>query len=91
MNDAIQLINSRRSQFTELLGTTVTEVMPNSAKATLGVREELCIHLAILHGGAVMSFADNMGALACVLCIPVTLESKTNFLASIPMGETAFA
>jgi hypothetical protein len=48
MNDAIQLINSRRSQFTELLGTTVTEVMPNSAKATLGVREELCIHLAIL-------------------------------------------
>jgi 1,4-dihydroxy-2-naphthoyl-CoA hydrolase len=96
MNDAIQLINSRRSQFTELLGTTVTEVMPNSAKATLGVREELCIHLAILHGGAVMSFADNMGALACVLNIPegartMTLESKTNFLASIPMGETAFA
>jgi acyl-coenzyme A thioesterase PaaI-like protein len=48
MNDAIQLINSHRSQFTELLGATVTEVTPNSAKATLGVREKLCIHLAIL-------------------------------------------
>ena len=96
MNDSIDLINSRRSPFSELLGITVTEATPDCVKATLVVREELCTHPAILHGGAVMSFADNMGALACVLNLPegartTTLESKTNFLASIPMGETAFA
>ena len=50
----------------------------------------------IMHGGAIMSFADNIGAVATVANLPpgattTTLESKTNFFAAIPVGDTARA
>ena len=94
--DSVELINSRRAGFSKLLGLVVTEATPNCVKATLEVREELCTRPQVLHGGAIMAFADNLGALACVLNLPegartTTLESKTNFLSSIPLGKTAYA
>ena len=44
------------------------------------------------HGGAMMSFADTLGANATVLNLPqgawtTTIESKTNFLAPAPVGS----
>ena len=94
--DSVELINSRRAGFSKLLGLVVTEATPNCVKATLEVREELFTRAQVLHGGAIMAFADNLGALACVLNLPegartTTLESKTNFLSSIPLGKTAYA
>ena len=94
--DSVELINSRRAGFSKLLGLVVTEATPNCVKATLEVREELCTRPQVLHGGAIMAFADNLGALACVLNLPegartTTLESKTNFLSSFPLGKTAYA
>ncbi|MEC8776577.1 MAG: PaaI family thioesterase [Pseudomonadota bacterium] len=94
--DTVDLINSRRAGFSKLLGLVVTEATPDCVKATLKVREELCTRPEVLHGGAIMAFADNLGALACVLNLPegartTTLESKTNFLSSIPVGQTAHA
>ena len=94
--DTVELINSRRAGFSKLLGLVVTEATPDCVKATLKVREELCTRPEVLHGGAIMAFADNLGALACVLNQPkrawtTTLESKTNFLSSIPVGQTAYA
>ena len=90
--DPVELINSRRAGFSKLLGIVVTEATPDCVKATLEVREELCTRPEVLHGGA-SAFADNLGALACILNLPegartTTLESKTNFLSSIPYGET---
>ena len=78
------------------MGIVVTEATPDCVKATLEVREELCTRPEVLHGGAIMAFADNLGALACILNLPegartTTLESKTNFLSSIPYGGTAHA
>jgi 1,4-dihydroxy-2-naphthoyl-CoA hydrolase len=62
------------------------------------VRPELCTLDDILHGGAIMAFADTLGAVATILNLPpnastVTIESKTNFLGSAPIhteltGET---
>ena len=94
--DTVELINSRRAGFSKLLGLIVTEATPDCVKATLEVRNELCTRPEVLHGGAIMAFADNLGALACILNLPegastTTLESKTNFLSSIPMGQTAYA
>ena len=94
--DTVELINSRRAGFSKLLGLVVTEATPDCVKATLKVREELCTSPEVLHGGAIMAFADNLGALACVLNLPegawtTTPESKTNFLSSIPVGQTAYA
>jgi uncharacterized protein (TIGR00369 family) len=53
----------------------------------------LCTRPDILHGGALMAFADTLGAAATVLNLPegastTTIESKTNFLAASPVGTT---
>ena len=48
----------------------------------------------ILHGGAIMSFADTLGAMGAFLNLApgaatTTVESKTNFLAAVPLGQVA--
>ena len=95
-DEHLKRLREQPTPYAKFLGIHYTEASPDLIKAELEVRQELCTKPDILHGGAVMSFADNMGALACVLNLPegartTTLESKTNFLASIPVGETAFA
>jgi 1,4-dihydroxy-2-naphthoyl-CoA hydrolase len=50
----------------------------------------------VMHGGAVMGFADNLGgALSHANLKPgqrtTTIESKTNFFAGIPIGDVAHA
>jgi 1,4-dihydroxy-2-naphthoyl-CoA hydrolase len=46
----------------------------------------------VLHGGAIMAFADNLGAAGTILNLPegawtTTIESKTNFIGSAPLGS----
>ena len=50
----------------------------------------------MLHGGALMAFADNLGGTAAVANLPAggstaTIESKTNFFAAIAVGDVAHA
>ena len=51
----------------------------------------------MLHGGALMAFADNLGGTAATANLPATggstatIESKTNFFAGIPHGDVAKA
>jgi 1,4-dihydroxy-2-naphthoyl-CoA hydrolase len=82
--------------FSELLGIRVTTSTPDLVEAEMEVRPDLCTVPAVLHGGALMALADSVGALATVLNLPegawtTTLESKTNFLAALPVGEVARA
>jgi 1,4-dihydroxy-2-naphthoyl-CoA hydrolase len=82
--------------FSTLLGLTIVSVAPDCVKAELPVREDLCTRPAVLHGGAVMAFADTLGAVATIANLPdgagtTTIESKTNFFAAIPLGDTAKA
>jgi 1,4-dihydroxy-2-naphthoyl-CoA hydrolase len=82
--------------FSTLLGLTIVSVAPDCVKAELPVREDLCTRPAVLHGGAVMAFADTLGAVATIANLPAgagttTIESKTNFFAAIPLGDTAKA
>lgn len=82
--------------FSELLGIKILSRAPDKVEAELFVREDLCTRPAILHGGAVMTLADTVGAIATVANLPAgawttTIESKTNFFAAIPAGETARA
>jgi uncharacterized protein (TIGR00369 family) len=82
--------------FARLMGLTITEVTPERVTAELKVREDLCTRPAILHGGAIMAFADTVGAYATVANLPegtttTTIESKTNFFAAVPAGDTAKA
>ena len=82
--------------FSTLMGVEVTEANRERVRARLKVRPDLCTSGGILHGGAIMAFADSVGALATVLNLSdgagtTTIESKTNFFAAIPVGETARA
>ncbi|HEX6958700.1 MAG TPA: PaaI family thioesterase [Ferrovibrio sp.] len=82
--------------FATLMGVRLTAVTPDKVTAELDVREDLCTRPAILHGGAVMAFADSLGGIATAANLKdgagtTTIESKTNFFAAIPAGETAYA
>lgn len=82
--------------FAALLGVEIVSVAPERVEAVLPIRAELCTRPAVLHGGALMAFADTLGAIATAANLPegattTTIESKTNFLAAIPVGEIARA
>lgn len=82
--------------FAKLMGVTIIEARAESVIAELFVREDLCTSNSILHGGAVMAFANSVGAVATFLNLPpgantTTIESKTNFVAALRAGETARA
>ncbi|HET6307756.1 MAG TPA: PaaI family thioesterase [Rhodopila sp.] len=79
--------------FAALLGIRFTEATAERVIAEMLVRDDLCTRPAILHGGAIMAFADTLGAAATMLNLPAgagttTIESKTNFLAPAPSGST---
>ena len=82
--------------FAKLMGINVVSVAPDLVIGELKVREDLCTRPAVLHGGATMAFADTIGAVATVANLKegettTTIESKTNFFAAIPTGDTARA
>ena len=82
--------------FAEFMGMKITHVSPDRVTAELLVTEQLSNRNGILHGGAVMALADNLGGTAAVANLPsgaitTTIESKTNFFAGIPVGDTALA
>ena len=79
--------------FADLLGIRVTEATAERVVAEMEVRPELCTSPAVLHGGAVMAFADTLGALGTITNLPegagtTTLESKTNFIGPAAVGTT---
>jgi len=82
--------------FTTLLGVKVLHRSPERTEAELTVREELCNRRGVLHGGAVMALGDTLGGMTASISLPdggrtATIESKTNFFAAVPQGDTAHA
>jgi len=82
--------------FAGLIGMKITHVSRDKVVAELVVRDELNNRFGSLHGGAVMALADNLGGTATIANLPpggrtATIESKTNFFAAIPIGDTAHA
>jgi uncharacterized protein (TIGR00369 family) len=82
--------------FADLMGLEVTETGPEKVVARMKVRDDLCTRPAVLHGGALMAFADTLGAIATIQNLPeghwtTTIESKTNFIAAAQEGDTVEA
>ena len=82
-----------KTRFAATLGMRFVEAAPERVVAELDVRDELCTTPGILHGGAIMAFADTLGGAATSLNLPpgastATIESKTNFFAPGRSGET---
>jgi uncharacterized protein (TIGR00369 family) len=80
--------------FAKTLGVEIIEASTERVVGKLLVRPELCTTGGTLHGGAVMSLADSLGAVGAFLSLPpgsrgtTTLESKTNFLSAAKVGAT---
>jgi uncharacterized protein (TIGR00369 family) len=78
--------------FSKLMGVIVTAASAEAVEGEITVREDLCTAGGIMHGGAIMAFADALGAVGAVACLPegavgtTTIESKTNFLGAAPVG-----
>lgn len=73
--------------FPGLMGLKLRELAPDRVLAELSVRPDLCTTGGILHGGAVMAFADTLGAIGTVLNLPqgkrtTTTDSSTKFIAA---------
>ena len=90
--DRLADLNAGMLPFAKLLGMTFTAAEPDRVAAELLVRDELCTRPAVLHGGAIMAFADTLGAAGTVLNLPegawtTTVESKTNFVSPAPLGS----
>src|SRR5260370_14594626 len=90
--DALARLRELKLPFAELLGIEFTAAAPERVVAEMMVREELCTRPAVLHGGAIMAFADTLGAAGTILNLPegagtTTIESKTNFIAPAPLGR----
>jgi uncharacterized protein (TIGR00369 family) len=90
--DVIATIHEQmKGLFPDLLGVRLLEASQERVVANLTVRSDLCTAGGILHGGAIMAFADTLGAVATVLNLPpgartTTIESKTNFISSAHVG-----
>ena len=77
--------------FPDLIGIELIEAAPERIGAALIVRDEICTTDRVLHGGAIMAFADTLGAIGTFVNLPpgartTTIESKTNFLGAAPLG-----
>lgn len=79
-----------------LLGLRVVHAEADKVVAELTVRPEICTLGDTIHGGAIMAFADTVGAMGTVMNLrdgqgTTTIESKTNFFAGAKLGTTLTA
>jgi uncharacterized protein (TIGR00369 family) len=84
------------SPFTRLMGIKIISWTAERTESELVVREDLCNRRGVMHGGAVMAWGDTLGGMTASAALTdsqstATIESKTNFFAPIPKGDSARA
>ncbi len=89
--DILARIKQEMLPFAALLGIEFVSASADRIVGRMSVREDLCTRPAVLHGGAIMAFADTLGAVGTIVNLPegagtTTIESKTNFIAAAPAG-----
>jgi len=79
--------------FTAFLGIEMVAAEPGEVRARLAWSEEICTAGGVMHGGALMGLADNVGGFCAFLNLPegaggtATIESKTNFFGPVRHGH----
>jgi 1,4-dihydroxy-2-naphthoyl-CoA hydrolase len=61
--DLLTRLTKEPLPFATLLGIEIVSATLDKIVAQMLVRNELCTRPAMLHGGAIMAFADTLGAL----------------------------
>ena len=84
----LEKLQSRPMPLAVLMGVTFTQAEPDKVVATMLVREDLCTLGHTIHGGAVMAFADSVGAAATVINLPVIDWSSSDArCGALPIAE----
>ncbi|HEX2434015.1 MAG TPA: PaaI family thioesterase [Gaiellaceae bacterium] len=75
------------------LGIEVTDIAAEEVRGGMDWAPEKCTAGGVLHGGALMAFADTLGGVCAFLNLPggatatATVESKTNFFRAVREGR----
>jgi 1,4-dihydroxy-2-naphthoyl-CoA hydrolase len=77
--------------FARLIGVELVSARADEVRGRLDWAAERCTTGSVLHGGALMAFADTMGAVCAFLNVrpgegTSTIESKTNFFRAVRAG-----
>jgi len=77
--------------FARLIGVQLVATAPEEVRGRLEWAPERCTSASVLHGGALMAFADTVGAICAILNLrpgegTSTIESKTNFFRAVRSG-----
>jgi 1,4-dihydroxy-2-naphthoyl-CoA hydrolase len=93
----MQTLSSIQQQFESLfpglMGMDLLEAAAERVVATMRVRPDLCTTGGVLHGGALMAFADTLGAVGTFMNLAegartTTIDSSTKFIGAAPAGST---
>jgi len=79
--------------FPGLMGIRLLEASAERVVGTMTVRPDLCTTGEALHGGAIMAFADTLGAVGTFQNLPegartTTIDSATKFIRGATVGAT---
>jgi uncharacterized protein (TIGR00369 family) len=85
-----------QSPFSGLTGIEIVSATPDRVVCRMAVTDDLTNRNGALHGGAVMTLADNAAGTAAFIAIPpgksnTTIEAKTNFLRGVAVGDVVTA
>jgi 1,4-dihydroxy-2-naphthoyl-CoA hydrolase len=75
------------------LGIEVSDIAAEEVRGGMDWAPEKCTAGGVLHGGALMAFADTLGGVCAFLNLPdgatatATVESKTNFFRAVREGR----
>jgi len=87
----IDSLQDKLPDYPRALGIVYLEASADRLVAEIIVRADMTNGGDNIHGGALMTFADTLGAVATIINIPrdkntTTLESKTNFIGRATIG-----
>jgi uncharacterized protein (TIGR00369 family) len=91
-----RFLESDQPHFAKLIGIKIVSYSADKVEAEFKVGEAHSNRGGAMHGGVIMTLADTVGGLATTANLldrygTVTIESKSNFLAAVPVGDTAHA
>lgn len=95
-DDPAHPLQHEQPPFAAYMGIRILHADRDAVAATMPAVEGLSNRNGVLHGGAIMGLADHIGGTAATINLgpgqaTTTLESKTNFLRPIRIGDTAHA
>jgi uncharacterized protein (TIGR00369 family) len=93
---SLEEIAGDQPPFSQMLGIRIVSATPDEVIAEFEATPALGNRNGVLHGGALMGVADNIGGTAAFLNLApgegtTTVESKTNFFRAVSIGDTVRA